>query len=82
MPKPGRRPPAQLLVDDRDQLVSRAEISATPRVQQSGHVVVGTVQIAHKCGFDFGRGGFPSQGTQDECGGLVSTFPANARVSK
>ena len=48
MSKSGCRPPAQFLIDDADQLVSRLEISASPRVQQSRHVVVRNVQIAHK----------------------------------
>jgi hypothetical protein len=42
VPKPGGRPAAQLLVDDRDELVSRGEVAVAPRVEQSRHVVLGT----------------------------------------
>ena len=49
VPKSGRRPAAQFLVDHRDELVSCSEISATPRVQECRHVVVGTVQMILRC---------------------------------
>ena len=80
--KPGRRPPAQLLIDNRDQLVSRAEIAATPRVQQSRHIVVGDRSIRPQMPSDSGCGGLPSQGTPGSSAGRMSTFPANPRVSR
>jgi hypothetical protein len=43
--KSGRRPAAQLLVDDGDELVPRGEIASCPRMEQSRHVVIGTVQM-------------------------------------
>jgi hypothetical protein len=49
VPKPVRRAAAQFLVDHRDELVSRSEISAAPRVQESSHVVVGTAQMVLRC---------------------------------
>ena len=45
-PKSGRRPAAQFLMDDRYELVPRGEIASAPRVEQSRHVAIGTVQIA------------------------------------
>jgi hypothetical protein len=44
-PKSGRRPAAQLLVDDRDELAARGEIASAPCVEQSRHVVIGIVQL-------------------------------------
>ena len=46
VPKSGRRPAAQLLVDDRDEFVPSGEIASAPRVEQSRHVVIGTIQTA------------------------------------
>ena len=39
VPESGRRPAAQLLVDDGDERVTRGEIPSAPRVEQSRHIV-------------------------------------------
>jgi hypothetical protein len=41
----GRRPTAQFLVDDPDQLIARRNVACTPRVEQFRDVVSRTVQI-------------------------------------
>jgi hypothetical protein len=46
VPESGGRPAAQLLVDDRDEFVSRGDVAFAPCVKQSRHVVIGTVQAA------------------------------------
>ena len=45
-PKPGCRPPAQLLVDHFDEMVSGNEVALVPGVKQGGHIGSGIVQVA------------------------------------
>ena len=45
MSQSGGRPAAKLLMDDRDELVARSEIAATPCTEQISNIVIRTVQL-------------------------------------